>query len=62
MLSVEGGISHNEMFSTFNMGIGMIAVVKKGDVETVLKTDKTAIVIGEIVNGNRKVELIGDIK
>lgn len=62
MLSIEGGISQKEMFSTFNMGIGMILVVRPGDVEAVLKTDKTAMVIGEITRGNRKVELIGDLR
>lgn len=45
-----------DMFSTFNMGIGMIAVVSKSDVDATLenltKSGEKAYVIGEIVTGH----------
>jgi phosphoribosylformylglycinamidine cyclo-ligase len=53
-----GNISEEEMFKTFNMGIGMIVIVRKEYVKDVLKTDSSAVVIGETVKGSGKV-LIG---
>lgn len=49
------------MFNTFNMGVGMTAIVAKEDVALALKTLKAAgedaYVIGEIVAGEKGVEL-----
>jgi len=49
-----GSISEPEMFRTFNMGIGMMAIVEKEDCDLVLKTlaadGEEAVVIGEIVS------------
>ena len=49
----------DEMYRVFNMGIGMIAIVDKESVAEIQKLipEKTFI-IGELVEGNRKVELI----
>ena len=50
-----GAISESEMWEAFNMGIGMIAVVRKEAVKTALKNLKDAVVIGAIVPGKGKV-------
>lgn len=51
----KGNIELKEMFSTFNMGIGMMMIVDSGQKETVLAALEEAgekpAVIGEIVNG-----------
>ena len=48
-----GGIERREMFSTYNMGIGMIAAVAEKDaekaVEAVKKTGEEAFIIGRTV-------------
>ena len=50
-------IDRDEMFRAFNMGVGMILVVDEVNVATVLeKTD--GYLIGEIKEGERKVEMI----
>lgn len=50
-------INEDEMFRTFNMGVGMILVVDKKNVDAILeKTD--GYVIGNIQQGNQKVEFI----
>jgi phosphoribosylformylglycinamidine cyclo-ligase len=56
-----GAVPLVEMFRTFNMGIGFVAVVAEQDVPAALKAMETseldALVIGEIVEGNRGVQL-----
>ncbi len=55
-----GNISDKDMYSTFNMGIGLIFVVKKEDREAVIdhfKDYDTLYEIGEIVKGEEKLEL-----
>ncbi|MCG2724878.1 MAG: phosphoribosylformylglycinamidine cyclo-ligase [Elusimicrobia bacterium] len=50
-----GHIPDCEMWKTFNMGIGMIAVVRKKNVKLALKVLKNAIIIGEIKNGKKSI-------
>ncbi|MBP7796927.1 MAG: phosphoribosylformylglycinamidine cyclo-ligase [Elusimicrobiales bacterium] len=50
-----GNISEEEMFKTFNMGIGMTIIVKREHSDDVLKIEKNALVIGEVVKGSGKV-------
>ncbi len=50
-----GKIPEKEMWKTFNMGIGMIAIIRKENVKLTLKTLKDAIVIGEIKKGEKSV-------
>jgi len=50
-----GNISEEEMFKTFNMGIGMTIIVKREHSGDVLKIEKNALVIGEVVKGSGKV-------
>ncbi|MDY6934670.1 MAG: phosphoribosylformylglycinamidine cyclo-ligase [Spirochaetota bacterium] len=49
----EGEIEDREMYSTFNMGIGMMLVVDRDDegktIELLQESEESAIVIGEIV-------------
>lgn len=56
-----GDVPLEEMFRTFNMGIGFTAVVSEPDVVAALKafesSDLQASVIGEITEGTRGVEL-----
>jgi len=58
MLQEKGGIDEHDMFNTFNMGVGMIVIVPKADVDTAIAAlDCGAYVIGEIVAGEEKVTL-----
>ena len=50
-----GAIPEADMWDSFNMGIGMIAVVRKEAVATALKTLKGSVVIGEVVKGRNEV-------
>ncbi|AAM23860.1 phosphoribosylformylglycinamidine cyclo-ligase [Caldanaerobacter subterraneus subsp. tengcongensis MB4] len=55
MIRRLGEIEEKEMYRTFNMGIGMVVIIDKEEVEKALKRLKevgeTAFVIGEIVEG-----------
>ncbi len=50
-------VEEDEMFRTFNMGVGMIMVVSKENAEEVAKV-ANGYVIGEIVKGDRGVEIV----
>jgi phosphoribosylformylglycinamidine cyclo-ligase len=50
-----GKISESEMFKTFNMGIGMIIIVRRENLDDVLKAEKDAIVIGYTKKGKGRV-------
>ena len=56
-----GNIDNQEMFHVFNMGIGMVLIVSKSDVKTVLNDLKSATepgrVIGEVVKGDKTVRI-----
>jgi len=62
VLQQMGGIPHDEMYATFNMGIGMILVVDEVDLKAAMSTLKglrqKAIVIGKIVKGRRGVRYV----
>ncbi len=54
-----GNIEEREMFRTFNMGVGMIAVVSEKDKERALELLRPeAFVCGYVEKGNREVEII----
>lgn len=61
MLAREGQIEEQMMYNTFNMGIGMVLAVDPADVEktkeALAKAGDTSWVIGEIVSGEKGVEL-----
>ena len=49
VLQEEGGISESEMFSVFNMGIGMVAVCPEDRAETFCERIPEAIPVGRVV-------------
>ncbi len=52
-LSVQaGGVSDEEMFRTFNMGVGMVIVVAPQDAEAVLAAGVGAFRLGDIAEGD----------
>lgn len=59
LIQKKGGISEHDMFNTFNMGIGMMIIVAKEDVDAALASLKEsnvpAYVIGEMVPGSHTV-------
>ena len=59
MLELEkrGGVAREEMFGTFNMGVGMILVVDADHAEKVLHLLDDAYEIGEITEGSGKIKL-----
>lgn len=56
LIQKTGKIPERDMFNTFNMGIGMIAVVDKNDadkaIEAIKAAGEDAYVIGELVSGD----------
>ncbi|MEY5062050.1 MAG: hypothetical protein RLZZ112_14, partial [Verrucomicrobiota bacterium] len=57
-LVAKGRLKTQEAYRTFNMGIGMVVVVARQDVEKVRRAVR-CYEIGRIVKGDRKVRLIG---
>jgi phosphoribosylformylglycinamidine cyclo-ligase len=57
-----GDVDHEEMYSTFNMGIGLILVIEAKEKDRLFKylskKKETAYQIGEIAKGNREVIII----
>jgi phosphoribosylformylglycinamidine cyclo-ligase len=51
-------VEKEEMYRAFNMGVGMILVVKDKDVDTVLAKAEGSYLIGEIKEGKREAKLI----
>jgi phosphoribosylformylglycinamidine cyclo-ligase len=52
-----GNIPEPDMWDSFNMGLGMIAVVRPAAVKTALKTLKGSRLIGEVIKGRNEVVL-----
>lgn len=63
LMQAKGGISHKDMFTTFNMGIGMVIVVSADQAEqalTVLKEQgETAYRLGSVHEGTKVVTFTG---
>ncbi|MGI6635301.1 MAG: phosphoribosylformylglycinamidine cyclo-ligase [Christensenellales bacterium] len=59
VLAQAGDIPQHEMYATFNMGVGMVLVVKKDlaarAVEVLLREGQPAYVLGEVVTGSEGV-------
>ncbi len=62
LIQKQGDIPERDMYNTFNMGIGMAIIVSKQDQEKALEIlsqeGETACVIGEVVEGNKEIEII----
>ncbi|MEG2842834.1 MAG: phosphoribosylformylglycinamidine cyclo-ligase [Ruthenibacterium sp.] len=61
LLQETGNIPERDMFNTFNMGVGMVCVVPAADAEKAVQilqeNGEDAYVLGEIVTGEKGVEL-----
>lgn len=61
LIQKEGNIPLRDMYNTFNMGIGMAIIVPKAEQEKALEILKeageTAYVIGEVVEGNKEINI-----
>ena len=59
LIAKEGNISERDMFNTFNMGVGMSIVVKKGEeqkaLEILKENGEDAYIIGEIIKSDEGV-------
>ena len=62
LLQKTGGIDEKMMYNTYNMGLGMVLAVRPEDVdktmEAIKSSGETPYVVGEIVAGNKEVELV----
>ena len=54
-LQRQGDVPEAEMFRTFNMGIGMVIVTSLESAHVILEAAEGAVVIGEVVDGERQV-------
>ena len=52
LIQEAGGVSPDEMFDVFNMGIGMVVMASGGDVSSLLKGIEGSVVIGEVVKSD----------
>lgn len=59
LIQKKGNVAEKEMYRTFNMGIGMVLVVKKGIEDMVIKklakSGLNSWLIGEVVRGRREI-------
>jgi phosphoribosylformylglycinamidine cyclo-ligase len=62
LIQEKGNIADKEMFNTFNMGIGMVLMVEpkaaRAIIASLRKSKLKSGVIGEIVKGKRRVEIV----
>ncbi len=57
LLMKWGNISIKEMYSTFNMGIGMVLIISSEDVDKVLEHSNNIIILGTVEKGEKGVDL-----
>ncbi|MDH5174920.1 MAG: AIR synthase-related protein [Elusimicrobiota bacterium] len=58
LVQKKGKIKEEEMFHTFNMGIGMILIVSPAERRRLLSRLPQARPIGEVVSGRRQVKIV----
>ena len=51
LIQERGNVAADEMFRTFNMGLGMVLVCDPSDVGAVRVGVEEALVVGEVVRG-----------
>lgn len=65
LMQREGGISNNDMFRTFNMGIGMVVIVAEEQAtraaELFAQYGEKAYTLGRVTTGERKVTFTGAV-
>lgn len=63
LMQDKGGISNKDMFTTFNMGIGMVVIVAEKDAEAAMELlraqGEEPYAIGRVTEGERKVTFTG---
>lgn len=63
LMQSKGSISHRDMFTTFNMGIGMVIVVPQEQADEAIQAaeelGEQVYRIGEVIEGSRKVQFQG---
>lgn len=53
------GLPDRELYRTFNMGVGMVIIIKPSDLDELRsQIEETIWVIGELTSGNREVDLV----
>ena len=61
LLAKWGNINREEMYSTFNMGIGMVLIVSKDEVDSITKVlneqKEDCVLLGKVEKGKEKVSL-----
>ena len=61
IIAREGGIPERDMFNTFNMGVGMCAIVPQTEADEAVRAlraaGESAYILGEVVPGDEGVEL-----
>ena len=62
LIQEKGNISEQDMYGTFNMGIGMAVIVAKEDADKAIQIleqqGEKACLLGEIIEGNKEVTII----
>lgn len=62
LIKEQGGVEEQEMLRTFNMGIGLVAIVEAGQAETVMaelsSRGESSFLIGEVIKGGKEVSFI----
>lgn len=65
LLKEEGNLSSQDLYRTFNMGIGMVVVVSPKEVDIAMEIAKecgeVATVIGQVIEGESGVEWVGGL-
>ncbi|MFI5348961.1 MAG: phosphoribosylformylglycinamidine cyclo-ligase [Elusimicrobiota bacterium] len=54
----RGGVPESEMWRTFNMGLGLVIVIRPDSLELAKRALPEALLVGEIVEGKREVEIV----
>ena len=58
LIQEEGSIPERDMYNTFNMGVGMVAIIPPSSLEEARKAVPDSYVVGRIERGDRGVELV----
>lgn len=62
MIEKLGAVTREEMYRVFNMGVGYCLVAGKNDINAILKDCPGAFIMGEIVTGDGRVNLLGEAR
>ena len=58
LMQKESGLSDEQMYKTFNMGMGFFVVCDKKNVEDILQISKNADVVGEVRKSNKTITVL----